>query len=97
MIKALQGEMKELKAQLQSSVAQNLATSAALAHLGAGTTDSNGNNNNGTNGNSQNNNNNTAAAVDPNKLNQRLKEMFKEKISMLREAVYLLTGFKVKF
>eukprot|EP01039_Chlorochromonas_danica_P008499 gene8499-9369_t len=29
------------------------------------------------------------------KLNQRLKEMFKEKISTFREAVYLLTGFKV--
>jgi len=95
MIKALQGEVKELKAQLQSSVAQNLATSAALAHLGANTTDNGANN--GTNGNNQSNNNNTAAAVDPNKLNQRLKEMFKEKISMLREAVYLLTGFKVKF
>eukprot|EP01033_Poteriospumella_lacustris_P006623 gene6623-4772_t len=29
-------------------------------------------------------------------LNQRLKEMFKEKISTFREAVYLLTGFKME-
>lgn len=33
--------------------------------------------------------------ADPAKLNQRLKEMFKEKISTFREAVYLLTGYKV--
>ncbi len=46
--------------------------------------------------------NNTASSsttatsvVDPNKLNQRLKEMFREKITAFREAVYLLTGFKV--
>jgi hypothetical protein len=36
-----------------------------------------------------------ASVVDPNKLNQRLKEMFREKITAFREAVYLLTGFKV--
>lgn len=35
------------------------------------------------------------STVDPNKMNQRLKEIFKEKISTFREAVYLLTGFKV--
>lgn len=29
------------------------------------------------------------------KLNQRLKEMFKERISSFREGVYLLTGYKV--
>lgn len=29
------------------------------------------------------------------KFNQRLKEMFKERIGQFREAVYLLTGFKV--
>ena len=29
------------------------------------------------------------------KLNQRLKEMFKERITSYREAVYLLTGYKV--
>lgn len=34
--------------------------------------------------------------MDPNKLNQRLKEMFKEKIATFRESVYLLTGYKVK-
>jgi len=33
--------------------------------------------------------------TDMNKLNLRLKEMFKERISKFREAVYLLTGFKV--
>lgn len=36
-----------------------------------------------------------AAAADSNKLNQRLKEMFKERITAFREAVYLLTGYKV--
>jgi hypothetical protein len=33
--------------------------------------------------------------VDPNKMNQRLKEIFKEKIATFREAVYLLMGYKV--
>lgn len=33
--------------------------------------------------------------VDSSKLNLRLKEMFKERITSFREAVYLLTGFKV--
>lgn len=33
--------------------------------------------------------------TDSNKLNQRLKEMFKDRITSFREAVYLLTGFKV--
>lgn len=33
--------------------------------------------------------------VDLQKLNTRLKEMFKEKITVFREAVYILTGFKV--
>lgn len=37
----------------------------------------------------------TAMQPDPMKLNARLKEMFKEKISTFREAVYLLTGFKM--
>jgi hypothetical protein len=32
---------------------------------------------------------------DSSKLNQRLKEMFKERITSFREAVYLLTGYKV--
>jgi hypothetical protein len=36
-----------------------------------------------------------AASADSNKLNQRLKEMFKERITSFREAVYLLTGYKV--
>ncbi len=39
----------------------------------------------------------TTGVVDPNKMNQRLKEIFKEKISTFREAVYLLTGFKVMY
>ena len=33
--------------------------------------------------------------VDPNKLHQRLKQSFKEQISRFREAVYLMTGYKV--
>ena len=33
--------------------------------------------------------------MDSSKLNQRLKEMFKDRISAFREAVYLLTGYKV--
>ena len=37
----------------------------------------------------------TATTADSNKLNQRLKEMFKERITAFREAVYLLTGYKV--
>ena len=37
----------------------------------------------------------SASAADSNKLNQRLKEMFKERITSFREAVYLLTGYKV--
>ena len=35
------------------------------------------------------------AGVDPEKLNQRLKEHFKEQISLFREGVYLMTGFKI--
>lgn len=34
---------------------------------------------------------------DSNKLNLRLKEIFKERINSFREGVYLLTGFKVKY
>jgi regulator of replication initiation timing len=34
--------------------------------------------------------------VDPNKLNQRLKEIFREKITTFRNAVYLLTGYHVR-
>ena len=34
-------------------------------------------------------------AADPEKLNQRLKENFKEQIALFREGVYLMTGFKV--
>ena len=33
--------------------------------------------------------------IDPEKLNQRLKENFKEQISLFREGVYLMTGYKV--
>lgn len=33
--------------------------------------------------------------ADSSKLNQRLKEMFKERIASFREAVYLLTGYKI--
>lgn len=35
------------------------------------------------------------AVADPEKLNKRLKENFKEQISVFREGVYLMTGFKV--
>jgi mitotic spindle assembly checkpoint protein MAD1 len=35
------------------------------------------------------------ALANPDKLNQRLKETFKEQIAIFREAVYLMTGFKV--
>jgi mitotic spindle assembly checkpoint protein MAD1 len=38
---------------------------------------------------------NSAGEVDPSKLHQRLKEQFKEKIGLFREAVYLMTGYKV--
>lgn len=37
----------------------------------------------------------SSSSADSNKLNQRLKEMFKERITSFREAVYLLTGYKV--
>jgi hypothetical protein len=36
-----------------------------------------------------------AMGADSNKLNQRLKELFRERIQSFREAVYLLTGYKV--
>jgi Mitotic checkpoint protein len=36
------------------------------------------------------------SAEDASKMNIRLKEMFKEKIQAFREAVYLLTGWKVR-
>lgn len=36
------------------------------------------------------------STTDSAKLNQRLKEMFKERITAFREAVYLLTGYKVR-
>jgi hypothetical protein len=38
---------------------------------------------------------NTTIGLDSSKMNQRLKEMFKERITSFREAVYLLTGFRV--
>ena len=38
---------------------------------------------------------NRSTTVDSDKLNMRLKAMFKERISCFREAVYLLTGYKV--
>ena len=60
----------------------------------------------GSNGDSENGNasmllsTSTAAskstAVDADKLNNRLKAMFREKIACFREAVYLLTGYKVR-
>eukprot|EP00606_Chrysophyceae_sp_TOSAG23-5_P000117 GSChrysophyteH2.ASY1.ANO1.958.1 assembled CDS len=37
----------------------------------------------------------TAPSADSNKLNQRLKEMFRDRIQTFREGVYLLTGWKV--
>lgn len=37
----------------------------------------------------------SGAAADSSKLNLRLKEMFRERITSFREAVYLLTGYKV--
>jgi mitotic spindle assembly checkpoint protein MAD1 len=36
-----------------------------------------------------------AEGIDKDKVNQRLKEMFKERIQFFREGVYLLTGFKI--
>lgn len=36
-----------------------------------------------------------ASGVNPEKLNQRLKEHFKEQIALFREGVYLMTGFKI--
>ena len=36
-----------------------------------------------------------STTVDSEKMNARLKAMFKEKIHLFREAVYLLTGYKV--
>jgi len=36
-----------------------------------------------------------AAGPDPEKLNRRLKENFKEQIALFREGVYLMTGYKV--
>jgi hypothetical protein len=45
--------------------------------------------------NTSNNNSVLESGADSNKLNQRLKEMFKERITTFREAVYLLTGYKV--
>jgi len=38
----------------------------------------------------------TASVVDSQKLNARLKEMFRERINSYREAVYLLFGYKVE-
>ena len=69
--------------------------------------DINNNNNNNNNDNSNSNNishfisHTTSSAntnsTDMNKLNLRLKEMFKERITKFRESVYLLTGFKVLY
>lgn len=42
-----------------------------------------------------NTNTSSTSVVDPNKLNQRLKEIFKEKINTLRHGIYLLTGYQV--
>ena len=39
--------------------------------------------------------NSNTGGVDPNKMNQRLKTIFRERINQFREAVYLLTGYKV--
>ena len=41
------------------------------------------------------NNSTMLCSADSLKLNRRLKEMFKERISSFREAVYLLTGYKI--
>lgn len=43
-----------------------------------------------------NTNTSSTSVVDPNKLNQRLKEIFKEKINTLRHGIYLLTGYQVE-
>ena len=39
--------------------------------------------------------NSSTLGPDSSKMNQRLKEMFKERITCFREAVYLLTGYKI--
>lgn len=46
--------------------------------------------------NTNSSSNATASVVDPNKLNQRLKEIFREKINTLRHGIYLLTGYQVE-
>lgn len=43
---------------------------------------------------SQSSNNNNSG-IDSSKMNQRLKEMFKERITSFREGIYLLTGYRV--
>lgn len=79
-IKRLRVENKELKEKLQVSI--DASTTAANEQKAS---------------HDENNHSPIGAAnVDPNKLNQRLKEMFKEKIATFRESVYLLTGYKVK-
>lgn len=69
---------------LGGSVASASASAAAKATSSSGSSSSGSGNSGG------------GSVVDPAKLNQRLKEMFKEKISTFREAVYLLTGFKME-
>jgi len=42
------------------------------------------------------NSDNSSIVHDPDKLNQRLKESFKEQIALFREGVYMMTGLKVE-
>ena len=98
-VKRLKEQVRSLQTQLQT--ATNTIAASSAAHSAAPPTMSSSSdvsmifdanpNNNSVLGRSA-----IGGVVDPNKMNQRLKELFKEKISTFREAVYLLTGFKVR-
>ena len=83
------------------STAASVASSTAVSSSGAGTLSARGEAadteppNNSINTQSSASAVVSAADIDNNKMNARLKEMFKERITAFREGVYLLTGYKV--
>jgi hypothetical protein len=78
-LKSLRKEMKSLHAQMKATSSSAPSSSGPLPDQELSSVSSAANPN----------------VVDSNKLNLRLKEMFRERISSYREAVYLLLGYKV--
>jgi hypothetical protein len=83
-IRALRKEIKSLRAQQKISAVLSLVDDLSSSEGGIGA---------GAVGAAPPSS--ASSGIDSNKLNIRLKEMFRERISSYREAVYLLLGYKV--